>query len=130
MGKKTESCLGRGIAQMYKYALTKGNKYRQAALSTLDYFFGRNATDYCYLTGFGTQRVMNIHTVSLLPTISRSQYLVLWLEEPTRDRKMPNSYQPMLPIFQMNPTRITLAAMPQTRLTSTGTPTWCPSLDG
>ena len=34
---------------------------RQAALSTLDYFFGRNATGYCYLTGFGTQRVMNIH---------------------------------------------------------------------
>ncbi|WP_217899082.1 glycoside hydrolase family 9 protein [Segatella copri] len=59
--KNAESCLGRGIAQMYKYALTKGNKYRQAALSTLDYFFGRNATDYCYLTGFGTQRVMNIH---------------------------------------------------------------------
>ena len=56
-----ESCLGRGIAQMYEYALTKGNKYRQAALSTLDYFFGRNATGYCYLTGFGTQRVMNIH---------------------------------------------------------------------
>lgn len=43
------------------YALTKDSKYRQAALSTLDYFFGRNATGYCYLTGFGTQRGMNIH---------------------------------------------------------------------
>ena len=60
-GSNSESCLGRGIAQMYEYALTKDNKYRQAALSTLDYFFGRNATGYCYLTGFGTQRVMNIH---------------------------------------------------------------------
>ena len=56
-----ENSLGRGIAQMYEYALTKGNKYRKAPLSTLDYFFGRNATSYCYLTGFGTQRVMNIH---------------------------------------------------------------------
>lgn len=45
---------------MYEYALTKDSKYRHA-LSTLDYFFGRNATGYCYLTGFGTQRVMNIH---------------------------------------------------------------------
>lgn len=60
-GSNAESCLGRGIAQMYEYALTKDSKYRQAALSTLDYFFGRNATGYCYLTGFGTQRVMNIH---------------------------------------------------------------------
>lgn len=60
-GSNAESCLGRGIAQMYEYALTKNSKYRQAALSTLDYFFGRNATGYCYLTGFGTQRVMNIH---------------------------------------------------------------------
>lgn len=60
-GSNSESCLGRGIAQMYEYALTKDSKYRQAALSTLDYFFGRNSTGYCYLTGFGTQRVMNIH---------------------------------------------------------------------
>lgn len=60
-GSNSESCLGRGIAQMYEYALTKDSKYRQAALSTLDYFFGRNATGYCYLTGFGTQKVMNIH---------------------------------------------------------------------
>ena len=60
-GSNSESCLGKGIAQMYEYALTKDNQYRQAALSTLDYFFGRNATGYCYLTGFGTQRVMNIH---------------------------------------------------------------------
>lgn len=60
-GSNSESCLGKGIAQMYEYALTKDSKYRQAALSTLDYFFGRNATGYCYLTGFGTQRVMNIH---------------------------------------------------------------------
>lgn len=39
-GSNAESCLGRGIAQMYEYALTKDSKYRQAALSTLDYFFG------------------------------------------------------------------------------------------
>ena len=33
-GSNAESCLVRDIAQMYKYALTKDNKYRQAALST------------------------------------------------------------------------------------------------
>ena len=32
-------------------------------------------------------------------------------------------------LFQMNPTRITSAAMPQTKLPSTGTPIWCPCWD-
>lgn len=52
---------GRGIMLMYQYALTKDSKYRDAAMSTLDYIFGRNATGYCFVTGFGTQRVMNPH---------------------------------------------------------------------
>lgn len=46
---------------MYQYALTKDNRYKDAALSTIDYLFGRNATGYCYLTGFGTKQVMHPH---------------------------------------------------------------------
>lgn len=47
---------------MYEYALShQDRKYKEAALSTIDYLFGRNATGYCYLTGFGTQQVMHPH---------------------------------------------------------------------
>lgn len=60
-GSNSEKCAGRGIAQMYQYALSKDNRYKDAALSTIDYLFGRNATGYCYLTGFGTQPVMHPH---------------------------------------------------------------------
>lgn len=60
-GSNSEKCAGRGIAQMYQYALTKDNTYRKAAITTIDHIFGRNATGYCYLTGFGTQRVMHPH---------------------------------------------------------------------
>ncbi|HLW07801.1 MAG TPA: glycoside hydrolase family 9 protein, partial [Marinilabiliaceae bacterium] len=36
-------------------------KYLNSALSDLDYILGRNATGYCFVTGFGQQKVMNIH---------------------------------------------------------------------
>lgn len=57
----SEMGAGRGIMLMYQYALTKDSKYRDVAMSTLDYIFGRNATGYCFVTGFGTQRVMHPH---------------------------------------------------------------------
>lgn len=60
-GSNSERCAGRGIAQMYQYAFSKDKTYREAALTTIDHLFGRNATGYCYLTGFGTQRVMHPH---------------------------------------------------------------------
>lgn len=60
-GSNSEMCAGRGIALMYEYALSGNVQYRGAAITTLDHLFGRNATGYCYVTGFGTQRVMNPH---------------------------------------------------------------------
>lgn len=50
-----------GIALLYAYRLTKDQKYRDAALGNLDYLLGRNATGYCFLTGFGSQKVMHPH---------------------------------------------------------------------
>ena len=50
-----------GIALIMAYRLTNAPKYLQAALTNLDYLLGRNATGYCFLTGFGGKRVMNIH---------------------------------------------------------------------
>ena len=60
-GSNSEMCAGRGLVMMYQYALSKDKTYQQAALGTLDHLFGRNATGYCYVTGFGSQRVMHPH---------------------------------------------------------------------
>jgi endoglucanase len=50
-----------GVALLYAYRLTKDQKYLNAALGNLDYLLGRNATGYCFLTGFGAKRVMHPH---------------------------------------------------------------------
>lgn len=50
-----------GIALLQGYRLTKDQKYISAALGNLDYLLGRNATGYCFLTGFGSRRVMHPH---------------------------------------------------------------------
>jgi len=51
----------RGMILMQAYKLTGDAGYFNAALSTLDYLLGRNATSYCFVTGTGTKRPMNIH---------------------------------------------------------------------
>lgn len=50
-----------GIALLQAYKITKNKKYLNGALTNLDYLYGRNATGYCFLTGFGTKQVMNPH---------------------------------------------------------------------
>lgn len=50
-----------GIALLYAHRLSKDQKYLHAALANLDYLLGRNATGYCFLTGFGSKRVMHPH---------------------------------------------------------------------
>lgn len=60
-GSNSEKCAGQGIALLYQYALSKDKKYLTAALADADYLFGRNATGYCFLTGFGTKQVMHPH---------------------------------------------------------------------
>ena len=41
--------------------LTKSDKYDQAIKDSIDYMFGRNYISKCYVTGFGTDSVMNPH---------------------------------------------------------------------
>jgi endoglucanase len=50
-----------GVALINAYLLTKNKKYVDAALTNLDYLFGRNATGYCFVTGFGSKPTMNPH---------------------------------------------------------------------
>lgn len=50
-----------GILKLAAYNLTGNKDHLHSALSDLDYLLGRNATGYCFVTGFGDQQVMNIH---------------------------------------------------------------------
>lgn len=69
MGKKAQDyswgsssvAANQGVALLCAYRLTKDKKYLNAALGNLDYLLGRNATGYCFLTGFGSKKVMHPH---------------------------------------------------------------------
>jgi len=60
-GCLAESFSGQGIALLYAYRLTGDKKYLTAALENADYLLGRNATGYCYVTGFGSFPSMHPH---------------------------------------------------------------------
>ena len=60
-GSNAEHCAGQGIAMIYAYKISGDKKYLNAALENADYLLGRNATGYCFVTGFGTQKVMHPH---------------------------------------------------------------------
>jgi endoglucanase len=50
-----------GLTLCYAYQLTSDKKYLTAALENAEYILGRNATGYCYITGFGTKSPMHPH---------------------------------------------------------------------
>lgn len=69
MGKKASDyawgsssvAANQGIALLYAYRLSKNVAFLNAARGNFDYLLGRNATDYCFLTGSGTKSVMHPH---------------------------------------------------------------------
>ncbi|WP_461631403.1 glycoside hydrolase family 9 protein [Labilibaculum euxinus] len=50
-----------GMMKLLAYQITKNSKYLNSARESLDYLLGRNATAYCFVTGFGSLSPMNIH---------------------------------------------------------------------
>ena len=50
-----------GIALLQASLLTGDTEYTSLALSNLDYLLGRNATGYCYVTGFGQRSPQDPH---------------------------------------------------------------------
>jgi len=50
-----------GILLLQAYQFTRQRKYLEGALSTADYLLGRNATGYCFVTGFGAKSPMHPH---------------------------------------------------------------------
>jgi len=50
-----------GILLIQAYLLNGDKKYKEAALSNIDYIMGRNATGYSFVTGFGTKSPLFPH---------------------------------------------------------------------
>ena len=60
-GCLAEHCCCQAMALLYADKLQGTTKYRTYALQNADYLLGRNATGYCYVTGFGDQSPMHPH---------------------------------------------------------------------
>lgn len=60
-GCLAENCCCQAILLLYADQLLGTTKYRRYALQNADYLLGRNATGYCFVTGFGDKSPMNPH---------------------------------------------------------------------
>lgn len=60
-GCLAEMGCGKGLSFLFAYRMTSEEKYLKGALKCADYLLGRNATGYCYVTGFGQKPTMNPH---------------------------------------------------------------------
>lgn len=60
-GCNGEFLAGQGATMLLAYQLTGNEKYLAGAMQDADYLLGRNATGYCYVTGFGSKQVMHPH---------------------------------------------------------------------
>ena len=50
-----------GLLLWKAWQISNDTSYRNASLETLDYLLGRNATGYCFVTGFGSRSPKHIH---------------------------------------------------------------------
>ncbi|MDR0938364.1 MAG: glycoside hydrolase family 9 protein [Mediterranea sp.] len=60
-GSLAERCATQGSSLVYAYLLTGERRYLTNAHRDMDYLLGRNATGYCYVTGFGTKSPLRPH---------------------------------------------------------------------
>ena len=60
-GCLAEHCCCQAMALLYADRLLGTTQYRRYALQNADYLLGRNATGYCYVTGFGDKSPMHPH---------------------------------------------------------------------
>lgn len=62
-----------GLCFVYAYKVSGDRKYLNAAAEVADYLLGKNATGYCFVTGFGSKTVRNLHhSVSIADGIEGS----------------------------------------------------------
>ena len=60
-GCLAEFCCCQALSLLYADNVSGTTKYRRYALENADYLLGRNATGYCYVTGFGDKSPMHPH---------------------------------------------------------------------
>jgi len=60
-GGLAEFCCCQALSLLYADNVSGTTKYRRYALENADYLLGRNATGYCYVTGFGDKSPMHPH---------------------------------------------------------------------
>ena len=60
-GCLAEGGCANGVALMFADRYLERGKYMRYALENMDYILGRNATGYCFVTGFGTKSPMHPH---------------------------------------------------------------------
>ena len=60
-GCLAETFCANGLSLLYAHRLTGDQRYLTAAQQNADYVLGRNATGYCYVTGFGTRSPQHPH---------------------------------------------------------------------
>ena len=60
-GALAERCCAPGIALLFADRYVTSGRYRQYALQNADCLLGRNATGYCFVTGFGEKSPMFPH---------------------------------------------------------------------
>jgi endoglucanase len=53
--------LNQAMILCYAHRISGEEKYLNGAEQINDYIYGKNATGYCFLTGYGSKKVMNIH---------------------------------------------------------------------
>jgi len=60
-GCNSDAASNQGITFLYAWHQTKDKKYLTDALHDMDYILGRNATGFCYITGWGVKSTVNPH---------------------------------------------------------------------
>ncbi len=60
-GCNSEGCGVQGVSLLVAYCQTGNKAYLEHAMRDVDYILGRNATGFCYVTGFGGKSPMHPH---------------------------------------------------------------------
>ena len=60
-GCLSERCANQATSLVYAYMVSGNREYLINAYRNMDYLLGRNATGYCYVTGFGSKSPMHPH---------------------------------------------------------------------
>lgn len=60
-GCNSDGASSQGMTFLYAWKLTGDRNYLTNALRNMDYILGKNATGYCYITGFGAKSSMHPH---------------------------------------------------------------------